>query len=64
MSPSIIRKMSSRSMNDISMSICVNSGCRSARRSSSRKHLTICAYPVVPGDHQDLLEQLRDWGRA
>ena len=31
----------SSSANDISRSICVNSGCRSARRSSSRKHLAI-----------------------
>ena len=32
---------SSCDTNDISRSICVNSGCRSRRRSSSRKHFTI-----------------------
>ena len=40
-SPSTIGRKSSRSTNDISMSICVNSGWRSARRSSSRKQRTI-----------------------
>lgn len=37
--------MSSRGVKAISMSSCVNSGCRSARRSSSRKHLQRkCSY--------------------
>ena len=35
------REHESSVANDISRSTCVNSGCRSARRSSSRKHLTI-----------------------
>mmetsp|Transcript_55897 Transcript_55897/g.144215 ORF Transcript_55897/g.144215 Transcript_55897/m.144215 type:complete len:272 (-) Transcript_55897:8-823(-) len=35
------RRMSSCATKDISQSICVNSGCLSARNSSSRKHLTI-----------------------
>ena len=38
---SVRRMTSSIPTNDISMSIWVNSGCRSARPSSSRKHLTI-----------------------
>ena len=41
MSGSMTAKTISRVANDISTSICVNSGCRSARRSSSRKHFTI-----------------------
>ena len=41
-SPSITPMMSSASMNDISTSNCVNSGCRSARRSSSRKQRATC----------------------
>ena len=39
--PSNIVRISSSARNEVSMSICVNSGWRSARRSSSRKHLTI-----------------------
>ncbi|MDT4880937.1 hypothetical protein FQZ97_1167410 [compost metagenome] len=34
-------RMSSSVRNEVSISICVNSGWRSARRSSSRKHLVI-----------------------
>ena len=41
-SGSMIPKIVSGRANDISTSTCVNSGCRSARRSSSRKHLQIC----------------------
>ena len=55
----MVANTSSRVANDISTSICVNSGWRSARRSSSRKHFTIWKYRSVPGDHQDLLEDLR-----
>ena len=51
--------MSSASMNDISRSSWVNSGCRSARRSSSRKQRAIWIVAVVAGDHQDLLVELR-----
>ena len=41
-SGSIRLKIVSGRANDISTSTCVNSGWRSARRSSSRKHLQIC----------------------
>ena len=40
-SGSMVANTRSSVANDISRSTCVNSGCRSARRSSSRKHLTI-----------------------
>ena len=46
-------------MNDASMSICVNSGCRSARRSSSRKQRAIWKYRSKPDDHEQLLVELR-----
>jgi len=39
--PSNISRISSSARKEVSMSICVNSGWRSARRSSSRKHFTI-----------------------
>jgi hypothetical protein len=39
--PSVNEKMSSSLMNDASTSICVNSGWRSRRRSSSRKQRAI-----------------------
>ena len=55
----MIAMMFSRSMNDISTSSCVNSACRSARGSSSRKQRTICMYLSHPADHQKLLEELR-----
>ena len=45
--------------NEVSMSIWVNSGWRSARRSSSRKQLGDLVVAVEAGDHQQLLEQLR-----
>ena len=41
MSPSTSSRISAASMNDISTSICVCSGWRSARRSSSRKQRAI-----------------------
>jgi hypothetical protein len=47
-SPSIIAKMSSWLTKDISTSIWVNSGWRSRRRSSSRKHFTIWKYRSKP----------------
>ena len=50
---------SSRSMKLISMSSCVNSGWRSARRSSSRKQWAIWKYLSIAGDHEDLFELLR-----
>ena len=37
----------------------MNSNCRSARRSSSRKQRAIWKYFSKPDDHQDLLEELR-----
>jgi hypothetical protein len=44
---------------EISRSTCVNSGWRSARRSSSRKHFAIWKVAIHARDHQDLLEDLR-----
>jgi hypothetical protein len=41
-SPSMVPRMPSWSVQAISRSSCVNSGCRSARRSSSRKQRAIC----------------------
>ena len=52
-------KICSSCGNDISRSIWVNSGWRSARRSSSRKQRTIWKYLSKPLDHQHLLEDLR-----
>ena len=46
------------SRNEVSMSICVNPGWRSARRSSSRKHFGDLVVAVEAGHHQQLLEQL------
>jgi hypothetical protein len=51
-------RISSSSRNDVSMSICVNSGWRSARRSSSRA-LDDLVVAVEACDHQHLLEELR-----
>ena len=51
--------MSSGVTNDASMSICVNSGCRSARKSSSRKHFAIWKYFSTPADHEQLFVLLR-----
>ena len=48
MSPSITSNTSFCSTNDISTSIWVNSGCRSSRRSSSRKQRTIWKYRSNP----------------
>ena len=48
MSPSMTSKTSFCSTKLISTSICVNSGCRSRRRSSSRKQRTIWKYRSKP----------------
>jgi len=45
------------------MSIWVNSGWRSARRSSSGSHFTIWKIPVVAGDHEELLDELGGLGQ-
>ena len=58
-SGSSVAKTRSSVANEISRSTCVNSGWRSARRSSSRKHLHDLKVAVHAGDHQDLLEDLR-----
>ena len=58
-SGSIVENTRSSVANEISRSTCVNSGWRSARRSSSRKHLHDLEVAIEPGDHQDLLEDLR-----
>ena len=55
---------SSTSTNDISRSICVNSGCLSALRSSSLKHFTICTYLSVPPTIRSCLNICGDCGRA
>ncbi len=57
--PSITPRTSSCSTNDISTSSCVNSGWRSARRSSSRRQRGDLEVLVVARDHQQLLVQLR-----
>jgi hypothetical protein len=51
--------MSSRSMKDISRSICVNSGWRSARKSSSRIAAGQLEILLDAADHEDLFELLR-----
>ena len=51
--------MSSGLTNEASMSIWVNSGCRSARRSSSRKHFAIWKYFSIAADHEQLFVLLR-----
>ena len=52
---SIISRTSSTSTKDISRSICVNSGCLSALRSSSRKHLAIWMYLSKPATIESCL---------
>ena len=64
MSGSIVAKTRSRVANDISTSICVNSGWRSARRSSSRKHFTIWKYRSVPAIIRICLKICGDCGSA
>ena len=44
--------------------ICVNSGCLSARRSSSLKHFTIWKYLSIPPTINNCLKVWGDWGRA
>ena len=50
--------------NDISMSTWVNSGWRSARRSSSRKQRTIWKYLSIPATIRICLKIWGDWGSA
>ena len=62
--PSCMLMTSSTSTKDISRSIWVNSGCLSALRSSSLKHLTICMYLSVPPTIRSCLNICGDWGSA
>mmetsp|Transcript_40395 Transcript_40395/g.116086 ORF Transcript_40395/g.116086 Transcript_40395/m.116086 type:complete len:286 (+) Transcript_40395:622-1479(+) len=62
--PSKRFRMSSCVMKDISQSICVNSGWRSARSSSSRKHLTIWKYRSIPATISNCLKVCGDCGKA
>ena len=62
--PSISPITSSLSTKLISASICVNSGCLSARRSSSLKHLTIWKYLSNPATIRICLKSWGDWGSA
>ncbi len=48
----------------ISMSIWVNSGCRSARKSSSRKQRASCQYRSMPPTISSCLNSWGDWGSA
>ena len=50
--------------NDISKSSCVNSGCRSDLRSSSRMHLAIWKYFSKPATIRSCLKSWGDCGRA
>ena len=63
-SGSITSKMRSCCGNDISRSICVNSGWRSARRSSSRKQRTIWKYFSKPLTISSCLKICGDCGSA
>ena len=62
--PSINAYISSRSMKLISKSICVNSGCRSARKSSSRKHFANWKYRSTPATINICLNCCGDCGNA
>jgi len=55
---------SSTSTNDNSISICVNSGCLSALKSSSLKHLAICIYLSYPEHISICLKSCGDCGSA
>ncbi len=55
---------SSTSTKDISRSTWVNSGCLSARRSSSLKHLAIWKYLSYPEHISSCLKIWGDWGSA
>ena len=63
-SPSKMFKISSCSTKAISQSICVNSGCLSARKSSSRKHFTIWKYLSIPPTISNCLKVCGDCGNA
>ncbi len=62
--PSKAFNISSCSTNAISQSICVNSGCLSARKSSSLKHFTIWKYLSMPPTINNCLNIWGDWGSA
>ena len=64
MKPSLTAMTSSSSTNDISRSICVNSGCLSARRSSSRKQRAICMYLSKPASIKSCLNCCGLCGKA
>ena len=63
-SGSIRSKIVSTRGNDISMSTCVNSGWRSARRSSSRKQRAIWKYLSMPATIRICLKICGDCGSA
>ena len=63
-SRSTMPKMRSGVANDTSRSIWVNSGCRSARRSSSRKQWAICEYRSIPLIIRICLKICGDCGKA